>query len=123
MSDRWIQLRLTCGTQGLGRKDGSAIDPAALPISDELRERLAAWCVRLFDALTDDTTTNMARTPAGRERAWTLIDALDKDGFNVARALKAELPDWTVYYYDAAKVAAEHFGQPATKFGVLIEKP
>ena len=121
--ERWIQLSPAFSNDGLRGKDGEAIAPAALPISDELRERMTAWCVRLFDVLADETTTGMARTPAGRERAWTLIDALDKDGLNVARALKAELPDWTVYYYDAATVAAEHFGRPAAEFGVLIENP
>jgi hypothetical protein len=121
--EKWIQLRLTCSNKGLGRKDGSAIDPAALPISDDLRERLEAWCARLWDTLGDETITGIARTPAGREQAWALIDTLDKEGFAIARALKAELPDWTVYYYDAATVAASHFEQPAAEFGVLIESP
>jgi len=121
--EKWIQLSPAFSNDGLRGKDGKAIAPAALPISDELRERLAAWCMRLSDALADETTTGMARTPAGRERAWTLIDALDKDGFAIARALKAEMPAWTVYCYDAAKVAAEHFWRPATEFGVLIENP
>jgi hypothetical protein len=129
--ERWIQLCLTLNNDGLRQRDGSPIAPMALPISDDLRERLAAWCARLWNTLADESITDIARTPAGRESAWTLIDAFDKAGFAIARALKAELPDWTVYYHDAATVTAEHFGRPAaecgastaTEFGVLIENP
>jgi hypothetical protein len=62
-----------------------------------------------LDALEDETITGIARTPAGREKAWALIDALDKEGIEIAHSAKAELPGWTVYYYDAATVAASHF--------------
>ena len=121
MTERWIQLSPGLLNNGLRGKGGKAIDPSGLPISDELRERLAAWCARLWDTLEDEAFTDIARTAVGRERAWTLIGSLDKDGLAIARALKAELPDWTVYYYDAATVAASHFGKPASELGVLVE--
>ena len=123
MSDRWIQLSPGLSNNGLRGKGGEPIDPAALPISDELRERLAAWCAGLWSVLADDANTGIARTAAGREKAWAMIESVDREGFGVAHALKAELPDWTVYYYDAATVANEHFGRPASEFGVLIESP
>jgi hypothetical protein len=120
-----FSLAQASATTACEEKVRRAINPAAVPITDELRERLAAWCAQLWNTLADESITDIARTPAGREKAWVFIDSVDRDGFAIARALKAELPDWTVCYYDAATVAASHFGQPqpSTEFGVLIESP
>ena len=123
---RWIQLCPTPSNDGLRTRDGTAIDPATLPISDELRERLAAWCDRLMDALADETLTdigrNLAVDSAPYARAMALAHSLDAEGLAIARAFKAELPSWTVYYYDADTVTAPHKG-PDAELGVVIESP
>lgn len=67
--------------------------------SDGLRHRLAAWCLRYednTDYLPDD---HPDRKPFDYAPFAT-------EGREIALAIKAELPDWTVIYFDEAELDA-----------------
>lgn len=73
-----------------------------LPVSDALRECHAALC-RWYE----DSQFYM---PAAERTVEFDVEAFSAEGFEIARAIAAELPGWTVVYYDdaaAQQAAAE----------------
>lgn len=84
---------------GVWRRDGCGDIPEALPISPELVAAIEAW--QCWYNAED------SRHEAGTD--WEAGDDWDREGFAsqgraLARQMKAELPDWTVIYYDVAAV-------------------
>jgi hypothetical protein len=87
------------GDAGVSDHDGAPLDPGKLPLSPILRARLAQWCAR-FQASLDREID---------------LDDFAADGCAIASAVKAELPDWSVVYFDeAAPGSAKYQGSPAT---------
>ena len=86
------------GAAGVWDQVGKPLDPAKLPLSAKLRERLARWCDRFqesFDAEID-------------------LDSFAVESRAIARAIKAELPTWSIVYFDEAAAArAKYEGIPA----------
>lgn len=72
-------------SDALWTKDGCGISDEELPISDALRRRLRNW-QKLYDSKAD--------SEGMKEPEFS------NEGRRIARAIKAELPDWTVIYFD-----------------------
>jgi hypothetical protein len=87
------------GAAGVWDHDGDPIDPARLPLSPRLRARLARWCARFQASFEGEID----------------LEAFAAEGRAIARAVKAELPGWSVVYFDEAEAArAKYQGAPAT---------
>jgi hypothetical protein len=95
---RNLHLMADYGSAGVWDHDGAPLDPARLPLSPKLRTRLARWCARFqksFEAEID-------------------LNAFAAEGRAIARAVKAELPTWSIVYFDeAAAPRAKYQGPPA----------
>jgi hypothetical protein len=101
---RNLHLMADYGAAGVWDHDGAPLDPGKLPISPKLRERLARWCARFqksFEAEID-------------------LDAFAAEGRAIARAVKAELPDWSVVYFDEAAAARAKYQGAPTDFEIEI---
>ena len=111
--ERWLQLSCYNEGDGLHDRNGNVVDISTLPISEALRQRLMRWSGML---LYRPDPTGMSHDEY--EAASQPIEA---EGLATARALKAELPDWMVYYYDHEAAAAADYEGPTAEIGVLIE--
>ena len=93
---RHLHLMADYGAAGVWDHDGNPLDPTKLPLSDKLRTRLARWCNRFEKSFNGEI--NLATFAEGRA---------------IARAVKAELPGWSIVYFDeAAAAAANYRGAP-----------
>jgi hypothetical protein len=87
------------GSAGVWDHDGAPLDPSSLPLSAKLRTRLARWCDRFEKSFETEID----------------LEAFAAEGRAIARAVKAELPDWSIVYFDEAEAArAQYQGGPAT---------
>lgn len=66
-----------------------------LPVSEELRDQLYLWNTRYEQGCT----ASAYEDPMGSQFDFV---AFSNDGFALARAVKRELPEWTVLYWDEA---------------------
>jgi hypothetical protein len=74
-------------------------DPARLPLSPKLRARLARWTARFEKSFEGEID----------------LEAFATEGRAIASGVKAELPDWSIVYFDEAEAArAKYQGTPAT---------
>lgn len=82
-------------SRGYQLLDDAARAAGDLDISDQLRDRLRAWNDRYEDGChpLDYEDVGGARFD---------FVAFAKDGLEIAKAVKRELPDWTVTYWDEA---------------------
>lgn len=80
---KWVRIMNDYAAHGVWGKDGGAYYPRDLPISKELQDRILAWA----EAFEDDDASG---------------ESLAKDGLAIAQAVKGELPDWKVIYFDDA---------------------
>lgn len=94
--DKWLRVMCDYEADGLWRKDGDSIGADSVPISVDLRRRLAAW----QDWFERDYESYLP--PCQRTKNFD-FDAFSREGLEIAKAIKAELPDWTVVYFDEAK--------------------
>lgn len=94
--DKWVRVMADYCSEALWAKDGAGVGPDELPVTDDLKERLAAWQHR-FDDECEDYLPECQRT--------TTFDAVSfsKEGLAIALAIKEQLPDWTVIYFDEAR--------------------
>lgn len=76
------------GTDGLWQRNGRALARNALPISNKLRKRHIKWCQK-YEMCTDNLT------------GFDFVK-FSREGYEIACAIKTELPEWTVIYFDEA---------------------
>jgi hypothetical protein len=102
MKKKWIRVMGSHDSDGLWTVDPPRkLDPKSLPISDALKLRLADWVHRWRYV---DLRGSIAE-----------LDECTADGLKIAKALKAELPDYKVHYHDwAAHAQAEVNGSIAS---------
>lgn len=93
---RWVRVMADYSCDGVWDIEGNSCGTEELPISPALVERLRCWQAH-YEAV-EDAIEEENRLP--RESDWTNFSA---EGLAIARALKAELPGWTVFYFDEAK--------------------
>jgi hypothetical protein len=75
-----VHLMADYGSAGVWDHDGAPLDPASLPLSPRLRARLARWCARFQGSFETEID----------------LDAFASEGRAIARAVKKELPDWSI---------------------------
>jgi hypothetical protein len=81
---KWIRVMACREGDGIWNVEPpERIDPKSLPISDALKLRLADWMRRWLPELRGGTAA---------------LDKFAADGLAIAKALKAELPDYKVSY-------------------------
>ena len=96
---RHLHLMADYGAAGVWDHDGTPLDPAKLPLSPKLRTRLARWTARFEKSFEGEID----------------LEAFAAEGRAIARAVKAELPGWSIVYFDEAEAAqAKYQGAPAT---------
>ncbi len=91
--EKWVRVMAGHCCDGVWHRDGSDGCASALPIRPALRERLIAWADR-YNACGD-------HLPPERQAAFDL-EEFSADGLKITRAIRAELPGWTIVYFDAA---------------------
>jgi hypothetical protein len=102
---RNLHLMADYGAAGVWDHDGAPLNPARLPLSPKLRTRLARWCERFqqsFEAEID-------------------LEAFAAEGRAIARAVKAELPDWSIVYFDEAEAARAKYQGSLAQFEVEVQ--
>lgn len=105
--EKWVRVMAGHCCGGVWHRDGSDGCASALPICPALRERLIAWADR-YNACGD-------HLPPERQAAFDLKE-FSADGLKIARAIRAELPGWTIVYFDAAKCDYGNREQPRHEF-------
>src|SRR4051812_26695571 len=96
---RHLHLMADYGSAGVWDHDGNPIDPARLPLSEKLRARIGRWCARFEKSFEGEID----------------LERFAAEGRAIAHAVKAELPDWSIVYFDEAEAArAKYQGAPAT---------
>jgi hypothetical protein len=93
---RWVRVMADYSCDGVWDIEGNSCGTEELPISPALVERLRRWQAH-YEAI-EDAIEEENQLP--RESDWTNFSA---EGLAIARAVKAELPGWTVFYFDEAR--------------------
>ena len=104
-SRRRVHLMADYGTAGVWDHDGTALNLARHPLSPRLRARLASWCDR-FQATFDREID---------------LEAFGTEGRAIAHAVKAELPGWSIVYFDEAAAARGKYQGLPSAYEVEIE--
>jgi hypothetical protein len=91
---RWVKVMAEYSSSGLWDSNGTHADEDFVPMSEALKARLKAWC------LWYEKNEDYLDTP---DPAFDYV-SFSAEGFAIAKAIKAELPDWTVIYFDEAKM-------------------
>jgi hypothetical protein len=94
---RNLHLMADHGSAGVWDHDGTPLDPAKLPLNPKLRGRLARWSARFQKSFETEID----------------LDAFAAEGRATARAVKAELPAWSIVYFDEAAARAKYQGAAA----------
>lgn len=92
-------LVIDAALHGTGIRDyygGGYINPESLNVNSELMKKLNDWLLRYEDEHYNGFLNN------------NLIEELDFEGKEIARALKEELLDAKIDYFSAAKMIKEH---------------
>ncbi|MBP7000023.1 hypothetical protein [Amaricoccus sp.] len=87
--DKWVHIFCDYSADGVWEKDGGACCAEELPVSPELIERIRAWQMvyetnEIYRGVTE----------------WEHEEQFCREGREIAHAVKAALPDWTVIYLD-----------------------
>lgn len=102
-TQKWVRVMADFSAEGLWAKDGSGCGACELPISDALKKRLRAW----QDWFEDDCESYLPPEERNQPRDFN-VAAFSAEGREIARAIKSELPDWTVIYFDEEKAEADN---------------
>jgi hypothetical protein len=104
IAHKWVRILADSWTHGVWTRDGGPADPNDLPIPQELIDRIRRWQA-WYDRDEND---------------WGVfkgdIEAFSDEGREIARAVKAALPDWTVAYFDEAASESASDDTPRTVF-------
>ena len=88
--ERWVRIMADYSADGVWHRDGCSGDADGLPVGKDLVARIRTW-QSWYDA--------SAPTSADDASDWDSA-AFAAEGLAIARAVKAELPDFTVIYFD-----------------------
>jgi hypothetical protein len=117
--DMFIRVMPDYSSNGIWHRDGTHAEPDELPVSPELLKRLARWA--------DWYNVNDDYLPEAERKNRLDWPAFEREGVAVAYAIKQELPDWTVLWFDERKLATlirvGHVDIPrsAFEFEVLLD--
>lgn len=118
--ERWVRIFCDYSADPVWAKSGGNCDLSNLPVSETLASRMRAWA------------DHYERMPlSGGVLDWCDGRAHVAEGLEIARAVKRELPDWTVIYLDQAalergwmrgKTAARRRGKVDRARGVMSKR-
>jgi uncharacterized protein YbcC (UPF0753/DUF2309 family) len=91
LESKWVRIMADHCADPLWGPDGTMESLEDLPVTEDLRDRLDAW-QQWYDvhSLDDPGFDTAAFSRTGRE---------------LAKGVKAQLPDWTIIYFDEAAAA------------------
>jgi hypothetical protein len=111
--DQWVRVMCDYCAGGLWAKSGGAVWPIDLPVTNELRARVAKW-QEWFEKFRPEIS--FRDEPEG--------DAFVAEGLAIAKAIKAELPSWTVIYFDESRIkGGGSAGQPREEYEYEVNLP
>lgn len=91
VSHRWVRVMCDFCADGVWNIRGASCPVEDLPVPAALRARITNWQKRY------DEECDPPENPIGFD-----VEDFNAEGLMIARAVKAELPDWTVIYHDEA---------------------
>jgi len=106
VAERWVRVFGTCSSEGIWDKDGCEVGVEDLPVTKELQQQILDWQLeyeRLWDLYQE---VEIKDWPATNWHAFSF------QGLELAKAVKAQLPDWTVMYFDEEKYAESEVDYP-----------
>ena len=103
--DKWVRIMCDFGAEPIWDRQGAPAYLYELPVSEELRQRLANW------QATFESEGDTPHPPGSIS-----VAAFSAEGIAIARAVKAALPDWTVVYFDEEKAAPSPVDRPRSYF-------
>ena len=107
---RWVRIMADFYADGVWNLAGESCLSDDLPISTALLKRLQAW-QEWYDRDCDQ-----------EERIFDL-KAFAAEGLAIARAVKAELPDWTVVYHDESKAGDYRGPRFVFEYEITLPEP
>lgn len=108
--EKWVRIMADFAAEGVWNKDGAGESIDQLPITQTLRDRAMAW-QRWYEQCDDYFPPEARDDPARKFDT----KAFSQEGFQIAQAIKLELPDWTVVYFDETKCRYGN-GAPQERF-------
>ena len=96
---KWVRVMGDYCTTGIWHWEGYEMDPDDLPVSADLKARLANWASRYLsciDSWREGEPDDFSRI----QEHDRLLRINSDEGLAIAREIKAALPDWTVVYFD-----------------------
>lgn len=100
---KWVRVMCDFASEGVWSKDGAACSIEELPVSVGLRKLILEWQAEY------------------EQENGHVVERFSADGLAIAKAVKAELPDWTVIYFDDAKADATPSPMDRAKFEYEIQ--
>lgn len=97
VTERWVRIMGDNGCDAVWDKDECAVSVDDLPVANGLRREILDWQLeysRLWDLYHE---VEIADWPASNWHAFSV------QGLQLAKAVKAQLPDWTVIFVDKEK--------------------
>lgn len=91
--DKWVRVMADFSAAGLWNRNGAAVGAEELPVPDDITARLCAW-QEWYERDCQDYLPIMERERHLDQPAFT------EEGRQIAKAIKAALPGWTVVYFD-----------------------
>jgi len=95
--DKYLRVMADYSSTGLWNKDGSNVDVGDYALSPETVKALSDWC-DLYET-NDDYLEE-----SDRKHPMFDLQAFSAQGLDVAKAIKRDLPDYNVIYFDEFKL-------------------
>ena len=90
---KWVRIMCDFAADGVWNIAGESICADSLPVDDALLDRIGRWQLN-YDERADEADSP---TPSFD------LQAHDAEGLAIAHAVKAQLPEWTVIFFEEAK--------------------
>ena len=113
---KFIKLMADYSSTGLWCEYGTNLGPHNLPVSKELHERIRLWC--------EEYEKNDDWLPIDERSGVFDLRLFAANGLEIAKAIKEELPDWTVIYFDEYELDRQylnaHHNRDAYVYEVIL---
>lgn len=113
--EKYVRVMADHMSSGLWGNQGMMLEPGVVTLTPQLEVRLAAW-VSNYNKNCKDYLSNAVDSD---EFDW---DKHSADGLAIAKAIKAELPDWKVVYFDEAKLTYENQDRREFEYEIHADK-
>ncbi|HET8688534.1 MAG TPA: hypothetical protein VFM18_18125 [Methanosarcina sp.] len=90
--EKFVKLMSDYSSSGLWHSDGVMMEASDLPVSKDLQEQIAEW-VREYDLYNTSYRGEVSEDQFNL--GWHSAQGID-----IAKNIKRELPDWTVFYFN-----------------------